>query len=61
LAECRERWGLVPDGSFSLSYRYVEPVRTADGQQAVLKLGPPEQPEYRQEVAAAPRSPPPPG
>jgi streptomycin 6-kinase len=40
LRECRERWELVGDGTFPLSFRYVEPVRTRDGAAAVLKLAP---------------------
>jgi streptomycin 6-kinase len=38
----RERWGLVPDGSFPHSYGYVEPVRRADGSEAVLRVTPTE-------------------
>jgi streptomycin 6-kinase len=45
LRECRERWGLVADGAFASSYSYVEPVRTADGTPAVLRLGVPESDE----------------
>ena len=41
LRECRERWELVADGAFAFSYSYVEPVRTADGGAAVLRLVPP--------------------
>jgi streptomycin 6-kinase len=52
LRACREQWGLVPDGSFALTYRYVEPVRAADGSAAVLKLGPPGDPELALELAA---------
>jgi streptomycin 6-kinase len=52
LRACRQRWGLEPDGSFDLSYRYVEPVRTADGGTAVLRLGPPDDAEFRQELDA---------
>ena len=39
-AAARERWGLVADGSFPRSYRYVEPVRRADGSEAVLRVTP---------------------
>jgi streptomycin 6-kinase len=39
-AECREQWGLTPDGAFEHRYGHVEPVRTHDGAPAVLKLGP---------------------
>lgn len=53
LDECRERWGLVRDGSFPLSYRYVEPVRMADGTPGVLKLGPVGDPELDIELDAA--------
>lgn len=53
LRDCRERWELVPDGSFPLSYRYVEPVRRPDGSAAVLKLGPPQDPQYALELDAA--------
>jgi len=42
LRECRERWGVIADGAFASSYGYVEPVRTADGTPAVLRLGPPD-------------------
>jgi hypothetical protein len=35
-----ERWGLVNDGSFTQYRRAVEPVRRADGTQAVLRLAP---------------------
>jgi streptomycin 6-kinase len=52
LRECRERWGLVPDGAFALTYRYVEPVRRADGSAAVLKLGPPADAEFGLELDA---------
>jgi streptomycin 6-kinase len=38
--ELRERWGLVPDGAFASSRSYVEPVRTADGRAAVLRIAP---------------------
>jgi streptomycin 6-kinase len=38
----RERWRLVSDGSFPRSYRYVEPVRRADGSEAVLRVTPSE-------------------
>jgi streptomycin 6-kinase len=53
LDESRRRWGLVPDGSFAVSYRYVEPVRRADGSAAVLRLGPAGDPEYERELDAA--------
>jgi Aminoglycoside/hydroxyurea antibiotic resistance kinase len=39
-AECRENWGLRPDGEFPHRYGHVEPVRMRDGTPAVLKLGP---------------------
>lgn len=52
LRACRERWGVVPDGSFELSWRYVEPVRNAAGEPAVLRLGPLDDPEYRHELEA---------
>ena len=41
VVECRERWGLTPDGAFPHRYGHVEPVRMRDGTPAVLKLGPP--------------------
>jgi streptomycin 6-kinase len=45
-AECRHHWGLIPDGDrFPAARRHVEPVRLADGTPAVLKLGPPDDPE----------------
>jgi streptomycin 6-kinase len=52
LRECRERWGLVPDGAFALTYRYVEPARRADGSAAVLKLGPPADAQFELELDA---------
>ena len=52
-ADLRERWELVSDGSFPLSYRYVEPVRRADGTPAVLRLGPDGDRELALELAAA--------
>jgi streptomycin 6-kinase len=53
VTECRARWGLVPDGSFPQSYRYVEPVRRADGTPAVLRLGPVGDLEFELELDAA--------
>ena len=52
-ARLRERWDLVADGSFPLSYRYVEPVRRADGSAAVLRLGPAGDREFSLELDAA--------
>jgi streptomycin 6-kinase len=52
LSECREQWQLVPEGSFPQSYRYVEPVRRADGSEAVLRLGPPGDALYERELDA---------
>jgi streptomycin 6-kinase len=52
LAEVRRAWELEPDGAFTLSYAYVEPVRRADGGRAVLKLTPPADPEAAREAAA---------
>jgi streptomycin 6-kinase len=49
----RRQWDLVADWAFPLSYRYVEPVRRADGTAAVLRLGPPEDPEFERELDAA--------
>src|SRR4029079_14910097 len=40
-------------GSFPHSYRYVEPVRRADGSTAVLRLGPVDDPEFALELDAA--------
>ena len=40
ILECRERWGLTPDGVFERRWGHVEPVRMRDGTPAVLKLGP---------------------
>ena len=39
-AECRENWGLRPDGKLPHRHGHVEPVRMRDGTPAVLKLGP---------------------
>jgi streptomycin 6-kinase len=53
LHAARARWSLAPDGAFALSYRHVEPVRRADGRAAVLRLGPPGDPEFERELSAA--------
>ena len=45
-ADIRYRWGLTPDGPrFPAARHHVEPVRLPDGTPAVLKLGPPDDPE----------------
>ena len=45
-ADIRHRWGLTPDGPRSpAARRHVEPVKLPDGKPAVLKLGPPDDPE----------------
>jgi streptomycin 6-kinase len=49
----RALWSLAADGTFPQSYRYVEPVRRADGSVAVLRLGPPGDPEFARELSAA--------
>jgi streptomycin 6-kinase len=51
-AECRQQWHLTPHGRLPFNYRYVEPVRTRAGAAAVLKLGPPDDPEHEQELDA---------
>jgi streptomycin 6-kinase len=53
LGAVRARWSLAADGAFPLSYRYVEPVRRADGSAAVLRLGPPGDPQFERELDAA--------
>jgi streptomycin 6-kinase len=53
VAQVRAEWGLErDDGTFALSYAYVEPVRRADGTRAVLKLTRPGDPEAAREAAA---------
>jgi streptomycin 6-kinase len=52
-AECRRHWGLTGDGGrFPAARHHVERVRLADGTRAVLKLGPPGDPELDQELDA---------
>ena len=43
----RHRWGLTPDRSRAsqTARRHVEPVKRSDGTPAILKLGPPDDPE----------------
>jgi streptomycin 6-kinase len=41
LAEAAERWSLVVEPPYPLSYNYVAPARTADGAEVVLKAGVP--------------------
>src|SRR5690349_15794496 len=52
IASLRRDWSLERDGSFPLSYAYVEPVRRSDGTAAVLKLTLPDDVEARREAAA---------
>jgi streptomycin 6-kinase len=48
----RAEWGLTSQGQLPSTHRYVELVRTPDGTEAVLKLGPPGDPEHEQELDA---------
>lgn len=51
LAGLTERWQLLLQSPFKLSYNYVAPVTQADGTTAVLKIGYPD-PELRTEMEA---------
>jgi streptomycin 6-kinase len=51
IAECESRWKIKAGAPFALSFNYVAPALTADGQSVVLKLGVPS-PELAGEIRA---------
>ena len=51
IAECEDRWQIVVGSPLDLSYSYVAPAVTANGQEIVLKIGVPN-PELSSEIRA---------
>ena len=52
IAATKQHWNLTVSPPFELSYNYVAPVTRADGQEVVLKIGFPKDPEFQTEITA---------
>lgn len=52
IKEHEEKWSIQVLPPFNLSYNYVAPVRRADGSDAVLKIGFPDDKEFKTEIEA---------
>ncbi|MBI5151307.1 MAG: phosphotransferase [Candidatus Pacebacteria bacterium] len=52
ISKCEEKWSLQVYPPFNLSYNYVAPVVRSDGTNAVLKIGFPQDREFRTETEA---------
>lgn len=52
IAEYGTKWGFKAGAPFNLNYNYVAPAELADGSQAVIKIGYPEDREFQSEIAA---------